>query len=208
MPACCDSRFDARHVARRNCFRYWRWQRPHDDHGDDIAKHSTDEGATRPAPQRHRARLGQFSDALTSWPLGSLSDRVGRKPIIAGGWLVYALVYLGFATTSSSSAPWALLAIYGLYQALTEGVTKAMIGDVVGKDQRAGAIGLFYTVSGFGQLIASILAGLLWNVRVWHGQLMTAFLIGTGCAILAAALLATVRADRRHVPGPPASATV
>src|SRR4051812_2465536 len=129
--------------------------------------------------------------ALTSWPLGSLSDRVGRKWIIACGWLVYALVYLGFATTGSSSAPWALLTIYGLYQALTEGVTKALIGDVADPDQRAGAIGLFYTVSGAEQLAASVLAGSLWSMRVGHFH--AAFTVASVCAVIAAAIVAKVQ---------------
>jgi MFS family permease len=130
--------------------------------------------------------------ALASYPLGSLSDRIGRKPVIIAGWLVYAAVYFGFASTTSTLAPWLLFAAYGLYQALTEGITKAMIGDVVAKDQRAGAIGLYYTLAGVGQLIASVLAGYVWNVRVIHGQVMVAFLIGSICALLAIPVILSV----------------
>jgi len=56
--------------------------------------------------------------------LGKLSDRIGRKPVIIAGWVTYAGVYLGFAAARSTLAPWFLFAIYGLYQALTDGVTK------------------------------------------------------------------------------------
>jgi MFS family permease len=94
--------------------------------------------------------------ALGAIPLGKLSDRVGRKPMVVAGWLVYAGVYLGFSVAGASWAPWGLLGAYGLYQALSEGVTKALIADVVPRGQRAGAIGLFYTVTGVGQLFASV----------------------------------------------------
>jgi MFS family permease len=134
--------------------------------------------------------------ALGAIPLGRLSDRVGRKPMVVTGWLVYAGVYLGFSVARSGWAPWGLLGAYGLYQALSEGVTKALIADVVPREQRAGAIGLFYTVSGIGQLFASVLAGWLWKVRILQGRMMVAFLIGAVFAAVAAPLVATVRVKK------------
>ena len=134
-------------------------------------------------------------------PLGKLSDRIGRKPVVVAGWIVYAAVYLGFSAAKSSTAPWVLLGVYGLYQALTEGVIKALIADVVPKDQRAGAIGLFYTMTGVGQLAASLAAGALWQVRLFNGTLMASFLIGAICATAAVPLIARVRvAPRRTTP--------
>jgi MFS family permease len=130
--------------------------------------------------------------ALAAFPLGRLSDRVGRKPVVIAGWLTFAVVYVGFAWTASPWAPWVLYPAYGLYQALSEGVTKAMVSDVVGKEQRAGAIGLFYTVSGAGQLLASILAGAMWEWRVFEGRVMVTFAFGAVCALLAAMTLAWV----------------
>ena len=137
--------------------------------------------------------------ALAALPLGRLSDRIGRKPVVFAGWLVYAAVYLGFAWTKSPWAPWVLFPAYGLFPALSEGVTKAMVSDVVAKEQRAGAIGLFYTVSGFGQLVASVLAGLLWDVRLFDGTIMTAFAVGGVCVIVAAMILVAVNV-RAHGP--------
>lgn len=132
--------------------------------------------------------------ALAATPLGGLSDRIGRKPVVAAGWLVYGLVYLGFAATRSSRAPWVLLATYGLYQAMTEGVTKAMISDVVSKDQRAGAIGLFYTIAGLGQFLASLMAGALWPHR-WAG-FHAPFVVGALAATVAVPVVLTVRVGR------------
>ena len=132
--------------------------------------------------------------AIAAGPLGGLSDRVGRKPVVAAGWLVYAAVYVGFASARSSAAPWMLLAAYGLYQALTEGVTKALVSDVVPKEQRAGAIGLFYTVAGLGQFAASLIAGILWTKHV--GALHAPFVVGAACAALAVPVVLIVRTDR------------
>ena len=138
--------------------------------------------------------------ALGAMPLGKLSDRIGRKPVVVAGWTLYAAVYLGFSVAKSPTAPWLLFGVYGLYQALTEGVTKALIADVVPKHQRAGAIGLFYTMTGMGQLAASVAAGALWRVRLFHGSMMLSFLIGTLCAAAAIPLLASVRVARPVAP--------
>ena len=134
--------------------------------------------------------------AAAALPLGRVSDRIGRKPVIVAGFVVYAVVYLGFSMAKSITAPWVLLAVYGLYQALTEGVTKAMIADVAPREQRAGAIGLFYTLTGVGQLAASLAAGALWDVRLFHGSVMLSFLLGSICATAAIPLMATVRIAR------------
>jgi MFS family permease len=130
--------------------------------------------------------------ALAATPLGGLSDRIGRKPVVIAGWIIYAIVYLGFAAARSKVAPWGLLAIYGLYQAMTEGVTKALVSDVVSKDQRAGAIGLLYTVAGLGQLVASLAAGALWNYRI--AGLHAPFVVGALAAIVAVPVVLTVHA--------------
>lgn len=135
--------------------------------------------------------------AAASTPLGRLSDVIGRRPVVIAGWLVYALVYLGFATISQRAGPWVLMAVYGLYQALTEGVTKAMVSDVVAPHQRAGALGLFYTVSGFGQLAASLIAGATWNIRLIEGRVTFPFAFGAACAIAGALVLLSLRTRPR-----------
>jgi len=134
--------------------------------------------------------------AAAALPLGHLSDRIGRKPVVIAGWITYAAVYFGFAVAHAWIAPWLLLGSYGLYQAFSEGVTKAMISDVVSPRQRAGAIGLFYTVSGVGQLVASVLAGVLWNVKLAGGHVMLAFALGTIFALLAVPVIASVKLVR------------
>jgi len=131
--------------------------------------------------------------AAAATPLGSLSDRIGRKPIILAGWLVFAAVYLGFSAARSSWLLWGLWAVYGLFQALTEGVTKAMISDLATAEQRGGAIGLFYTATGICQLGANLITGALWNVPIGHWQLEAGLLTGTIGALVAIPILATVQ---------------
>ncbi len=132
--------------------------------------------------------------AAASAPFGKLSDRIGRRKVVSIGWGVYAAVYLGFSLTRGVTAPWVLMAAYGLYQALAEGVSKALISDVVAHDQRAGAIGMFYTVAGLSQLVASLLAGVLWSY--YAGPFHLPFLIGAVLALVAIPVIATVPSRR------------
>lgn len=99
-----------------------------------------------------------------SWPAGRLSDRIGRKRLIVSGYLVYALVYLGFGVANSNAMLWTLFLIYGLYIAFTEGVEKALVSDIAPKGLKATLIGLHATLVGIGLFPASLLAGLIWDV--------------------------------------------
>ena len=129
--------------------------------------------------------------AALATPAGRLSDRLSRRTVIAIGWLIYAVVYAGFAAGGPAWLPWVLFAVYGIYQAFTEGVTKAFVADLVPAGQRAGAIGLYYTVAGLGQLLASLAAGWLWQ----HMGPAWGFGIGSACALAAIPLI--LRAPRK-----------
>ena len=101
--------------------------------------------------------------AVTSYPLGSLSDRVGRRSLLIFGYAAYGAVYLGFALAPSKSYLWALFAAYGLYLGATEGVEKAFVSDLAPAHLKATLIGMHATIVGIGLLPASIIAGLLWT---------------------------------------------
>lgn len=126
--------------------------------------------------------------AAFAFPAGWLSDRLGRWGIIAAGWVLYALVYLGFAFTPAAGV-WPLMAFYGLYMALTDGVGKALLADHVPPDRRGAAMGLFYAATGGTTLASSLIAGEVWD-RIAPAVV---FEIGAAFAVLALVLLAVVR---------------
>lgn len=129
--------------------------------------------------------------AAVSQPAGSLSDRIGRRWLLLGGWLLYALIYGGFALAQSGWHIWALYAGYGLYYGLTEGSAKAFVADLVPADQRGTAYGLYNAAVGIAALPASLLAGVLWQgIGSWSGFGPAApFVFGMGLALAAAVLL-------------------
>ena len=124
-------------------------------------------------------------------PAGSLSDKVGRRQLLLGGWLLYGLVYLGFALAGTGWQIGLLFALYGVYYGLTAGVAKAFVADLVGEEQRGTAFGWFNGSIGLAALPASLLAGLLWQgIGDWPGLGMPApFIFGAMLAISAVVLL-------------------
>jgi len=119
---------------------------------------------------------------------GSWSDRVGRRRVIALGWLVFAAVYLGFAVSTSLLPLLAWFLVYGCYFGFTEAVEKALVADLAPADARGFAFGVYDAVLGLGALLASVIFGLLWNA---FGP-GVAFGIGSALALLATALLFAV----------------
>ena len=138
--------------------------------------------------------------ALVSVPAGVFSDRVGRKSVLIGGWLLYALVYVGFAYAESSWQAWALMALYGAYYGLTEGVAKAFVADLVPAERRGTAFGLFNAAVGVMVFPASVMAGLLWQgAGSWQGFGQSApFLFGAMLSILATLMLIMIPGERAY----------
>jgi MFS family permease len=119
--------------------------------------------------------------AIISTPAGMLSDRMGRKRVIIIGWMIYGLVYLGFAFSTSVWHIWLLFACYGIYYGIVEGVAKAFVADLVPVERRGTAYGYFQGVVGLTLLPASVLAGWLWETV----SPATPFYLGAGLALLA-----------------------
>lgn len=124
---------------------------------------------------------------------GELSDRLGRRRLIGLGWVVYALVYFGFATFDTPLAVVVIFLSYGLFFGLTEGVEKAWIADLAPAPSRGTAFGIYNGMLGLGSLVASVLFGLLWT-RV---SPRAAFLAGAGLAVAATALLYLLFSDEK-----------
>jgi MFS family permease len=125
-----------------------------------------------------------------SWPLGGLSDRIGKRRVLALGLLLFAAVYAGFGLASSGAAVWPLMAVYGVYIAATDGVGKALVSDLSPPRDRATGQGMFKLVTGGASVVASLVAGVLWQ-EVAPGAV---FALGAAAALLGlAALAATPR---------------
>jgi MFS family permease len=125
--------------------------------------------------------LFNITYAAISWPAGRLSDKLGRKRIIAIGWAVYALAYIGFALASSLWQIWLLFALYGIYYGIVEGVARAFVADLVPAEKRGTAYGFYHGVVGLTLLPASLIAGWLWDAV----SPAAPFYLGAGLAFLA-----------------------
>jgi MFS family permease len=134
------------------------------------------------------------TNAIVAWPAGALSDRIGRRGLIAAAWLIYAACYAGFAIATSAAWVLPLWVAYGTYYALSEGVGKAFVADLAPSDLRATGFGIFNAVQGAMILPASVIAGVLWSLIAPPAP----FLFGAACSAAAVVLLlATVRPGRR-----------
>jgi MFS family permease len=134
--------------------------------------------------------------SASSAPGGALSDRIGRRPLIVAGWLLYAAVYAGFALAEAQWHAWALFAAYGAVFGLTEGSEKALVADLVAPAQRGTAFGWYHGLVGAAALPASVLFGYVWD-RYSAG---TAFAMGAGLAVGAAIWMALSANQQQREP--------
>jgi MFS family permease len=123
--------------------------------------------------------------ALITMRGGMLSDRFGRRTLIVSGWIVYAIVYSGFAFSETTNALIAWFLLYSVYAAAVEGSEKALVADLTPDALRATAFGWHAAVQGFGALAAGIFFGLVWQ---FFGA-PVAFLTGASLSLIAALLL-------------------
>lgn len=130
-----------------------------------------------------------LSKVVSSLIGGHLSDKIGRKTVIITGWVIYALVYAGFAFVNEAWQTWALFIIYGAYFGLTEGVEKAFVADMVPENKRGTAYGLYNLAFGITVFPASLLFGLIWT----QFGASTAFLASACVSVAAILLLFSVR---------------
>jgi MFS family permease len=142
--------------------------------------------------------------ALISYPAGSLSDTLGRKNILLASFFIFLIAYLGFALTQNILLVAALFIFYGLFQGIFRAVGKVFASDFVPEPLRASGVGWYSTTVGLLQLVASVVAGLLWD-RIGHAAV---FYYGATFAVAGSiGLLLLIPAQRRsgHVAGGPPS---
>ncbi len=114
-------------------------------------------------------------------PMGILSDKLGRRRVLALGWFIYAVVYVGFALSSTVWQVWVAFGFLGIYASIVEGVSRAFVADMAPAEMRGTAYGLYYSVVGISVLIGGILGGQVWEII---GPAST-FYLGAGLAALA-----------------------
>jgi MFS family permease len=101
--------------------------------------------------------------AALSYPAGAVADRLGPRLVVAVGLLVFAVVYAGLGLTENHLVAWLLMAGYGAYTGLTDGVGKAWVSRLLPSQSQGTGQGVFQGVLGGGVLIAGIWAGLAWG---------------------------------------------
>jgi MFS family permease len=120
---------------------------------------------------------------------GTIADRAGARVAIFAGWVLYALVCVGFALASSAWHVWLLFLVYGLFHGLTESPQVALVAQLSQPHVRGSAFGAYHFVIGIAALPASVMFGVLWQ----RFSPQTAFYTGAALAITAALVLLTVR---------------
>jgi MFS family permease len=121
---------------------------------------------------------------LTSLWGGDLSDRLGRKRLIVSGWILYAAVYAGFAFAANRASIWILFLIYGIYFGLAEGAEKALVADLVRPEQRGTAYGLYNLAFGITVFPASLLMGMIWDLKGATTAFLVSAVIGATAAVM------------------------
>lgn len=101
--------------------------------------------------------------ALVSYPAGVLADRLSKPLVFGIGLVFFAIGYGGLGMTHDPLTAWLLIGVYGVFTGCTDGVGKAWISSLVGKDVQSSAQGVFQGMSGFAMLFAGVWAGLLWG---------------------------------------------
>ncbi|MFH0837409.1 MAG: MFS transporter [Candidatus Aenigmatarchaeota archaeon] len=129
-----------------------------------------------------------FFAMIASIPAGRLSDSIGRKPIMLLGYVLFAIVCLGFVFFNAAMALimiFGLFILYGVHYGIVTTIQSPFISDMVPKKTRASAIGLYQTITGLVLLPASVIAGLLWDMV----SVESVFMFGAVVSIIAAVLL-------------------
>ncbi|MFN3873089.1 MAG: MFS transporter [Ignavibacterium sp.] len=101
--------------------------------------------------------------AASSYPMGNLSDKIGKKKVFTFGLILFSMVYFGFAFIPNIYFLWLLFALYGVYAASTEGISKAWISDLISDESRGTAIGLATLIMGICVMLGSFITGILWD---------------------------------------------
>jgi MFS family permease len=122
-----------------------------------------------------------ISQTLFATHAGKLADKIGAKKVYIMGLMIFSIVYLLFGLTTNSVSLWFLFALYGVYIAFTDGVSKAYISEFIKKEESGTYFGAYYALTAIATLFASVIAGLLWT----HINSSMVFIYGCSMAVFA-----------------------
>jgi len=131
--------------------------------------------------------------SLAAWPAGVLSDRIGRSGVIAAGFALLVVADLVLALGTGLTALAVGVALWGLHMGLTQGILASLVSDTAPDDLRGTAFGTFNLITGLATLVASILAGGLWDIAGPRGT----FLAGAAFSALALLSLPAIRSTSK-----------
>jgi MFS family permease len=134
--------------------------------------------------------------SLSAVPAGIMADRFGKKRVIFLGFILFAVLYYGFAVARSTMMIWMLFCAYGVFMGLTEGVQKAFLASIIPPDFKATAFGMYSTAVGVATFPASLIGGVLWD-RVSSSA---TFFFSAGVASVAALLFLILMVKDRKNP--------
>ena len=129
--------------------------------------------------------LYNLTVSILSVPFGKMSDKIGRKQVLTAGYLVFSIVYLGFAFATKSVTFIIIFFVYGIFTAMTAGVERALIAEISPIELKGTMLGLHSTIAGIALLPASVICGFLWES---FGSVVP-FVFGATMSTLAAILL-------------------
>ncbi len=118
--------------------------------------------------------LYNLTFAAIAFPAGKMADKIGMKITMIAGLLIYTCTYAGFAIVESAGLLFILFAGYGIYAALTEGISKAWICQHCLAEDRGVAQGFLKSTTSIASLISGLLAGLIWTYISPAAALLTA----------------------------------
>ncbi|MBI5789135.1 MAG: MFS transporter [Candidatus Schekmanbacteria bacterium] len=101
--------------------------------------------------------------SLSAVPAGMIADKFGKKRVALSGFMLFSLLYYGFAIADNAKTIWFLFALYGLFMGLTEGVQKAYLATIIPGDFKSTAFGIYNALTGVAMLPASLIGGWLWD---------------------------------------------
>jgi len=128
--------------------------------------------------------LFNLTYSVFSVPAGIVADKIGARKVLFIGFLIFAFVYACFGFVDKPDYVWILFPIYGIYNALTDGVANSYISKLIPHEISASAFGIYQTLLGIATFLASAIAGMLWT----YIDVKAPFYFGSGLAVIASLL--------------------